>query len=274
MKIAVIIATRGASRRAAAVIEAARALASGEHEIDFIVSCDNDDPGSLYRFTTYPGVRLSTGPRPPGVAECWNRCLRLTDADFVTMLADDGFVATPHWDACIAMLAEEGRFPRELTAFAWHDTANPGQPTVLGASREWVALIGGKMLDDRFPFWFADTAFAETWSFVTGEYLPILPIVIASKPGRFNPRLRDMGFWWDFYVATRRERIETAARIRADLGLSLSPSRLAEVIASWEARDALGRPGAIEAAAELPPRKPDPAYLRALESARIYMEAA
>lgn len=274
MKVALIIGARGNPRRAAAVVETARALESGNHAVAFIVSCDADDVATVQHFTDYPGVQVSVGPRPAGVAEVWNRCVWCVDADIVIALADDGFISTPLWDECLAMVFNEGRFNRELLAFAIHDTANPGQPTVLGGSREWIDLIGGKMIDDRFPFWFADTAYAETWSFVTGEYLPILPITIASKPGRFNPRLRDMGFWWDFYVATRGERLLLAEQIRRQLGIVLPPGRLRAILDSWEARDKLGRPGAIEIARALPPREPDAAYLLAYNAARHYMRDA
>lgn len=274
MKFGLIIGTRGNPRRAAAVVETARALASGKHEIDIVVSCDSDDPGTIYQFTDYPGARLDVGPRPAGVAQVWNRCiprLSFDGAEIILSLVDDGFIATPHWDECLAILATEGRFPRELLAFALHDTANPGQPTILGGSIEWIERIGGKMIDDRFPFWFGDTAYAETWSFVTGEFMPILPITLANKPGSHNPRLRDMGFWWDFYVATRGERLLLAESIRRDLGISLSPGRLRSILDAWEARDKLGRPGAIEIAAALPKREPDAPYLAAYAAARKYM---
>tara|TARA_R110000822_G_scaffold170213_1_gene310123 strand:- start:15422 stop:16249 length:828 start_codon:yes stop_codon:yes gene_type:complete len=274
VKIGLIIGTRGNPHRAAAVVETARALAGGRHEVGFTVSCDDDDAATVQHFTGYPGVDLSVGPRPAGVAEVWNRCIPVLDADIVIALADDGFIATPLWDEVIALIATEGRFPRELLAFALHDTANAGQPTVLGGSREWIKRIGGKLIDDRFPFWFADTAYAETWSFVTGEYLPILPITIASRGGRYNPRLRDMGFWWDFYVATRSERLLLAEQIRRDLGLSLPAGRLRAILDGWEARDRLGRPGAIEIAAALPKREPDDAYLAAYAAARTHMGIA
>lgn len=275
MKVALVIGTRGNPHRAAAVVETARALASGKHEVAFTVSCDDDDAETIHQFSGYnPGVRLSIGPRPAGVAEVWNRCIPVEGADLTIALADDGFIATPLWDECLALLLTEGRFPRELLAFALHDTANPGQPTVLGGSREWLDLIGGKMIDDRFPFWFADTAYGETWSFVTGEFLPILPITVASKPGRYNPRLRDMGFWWDFYVATRGERVLLAEQIRRNLGLTLPPGRLRAILDAWEARDKLGRPGAIQIAAELPKREPDAVYVSAYRAARHYMRLA
>ena len=275
VRIALIIGTRGNPRRAAAVAETARALESGNNDVTITVSCDDDDAETIHQFSGYnPGVRLVTGPRPPGLAEVWNRCTPTVDADLIIGLADDGFISSPLWDECLAMFATEGRFPRELLAFALHDTANPGQPTVLGRSREWLNLTGGKMIDDRFPFWFADTAFAETWSFVTGEYLPILPITVASKPGRPNPRLRDMGFWWDFYVATRGERVLLAEQIRRDFGIVLPPGRLRAILDAWEARDRLGRPGAIEIAAALPKREPDDAYLAAYAAARTHMGIA
>ncbi len=274
MRIGIVIGTRGGPHRAAAVVETARALASGKHEVAFTISCDDDDVATVQHFTGYPGVQLSVGPRPAGVGEIWNRCIPGADVDVFIGLPDDGFIATPFWDECVAIFASEGRFPREVLAFALHDTANPGQPTMLGASPEWLKRIGNKIIDDRFPFWFSDTAYAETWSFVTGEFLPILPITVANKPGRHNPRLRDMGFWWDFYVRTRAERLFLAEQIRRDLGIVLPPGHLRAILDAWERRDRLGRPGAIEIAEALPKREPDAKYIAAHSAALEYMGIA
>src|SRR5882672_5181381 len=101
MKFACIIATRGHPERVAAVIGSARMLASGQHDLEFLIACDDDD--KLTPFYQFHGkVNLSIAPRPLGPGACWNRCLALTDAEVVIALPDDGIIATPHWDVICA----------------------------------------------------------------------------------------------------------------------------------------------------------------------------
>ena len=91
-----------------------------------------------------------------------------------------------------------------------------------------------------------DTAVAEVYSFITGAGLPMLPIDVASKSGEWNPKgSRKMKLWWTHYWLTRRERIETASRIRTELNLS-TPPNLADLEALWDERDAGGLPNSEE----------------------------
>lgn len=270
MKFGLIMATRGSPHRAIAVIESARFMASGKHDIKFAVALDEDDFASIHTLKAYRSdVLLSIAARPPGIPECWNRCVPLMDCDAYMALADDGFVVTDNWDERCAEFIE--RFPkRELTAFAWSDSANPGQPTVLMASREWLGLTG-EFMDPRFPFWFSDTAFGETWSFVTGRHMPICgDLQIASRPNRFNPRLRDLSFWWDFYAWTRNDRLAKAAEIRRKLGLTLSDATLKEIVRQWGVRDSIGRKAQIPEDT----RPPSSEYLVAKANAQAAMKVA
>jgi hypothetical protein len=50
--------------------------------------------------------------------------------------------------------------------------------------------------------------------------------------------------------------------------------RLRAILDGWEARDRLGRPGAIEIAEALPHREPDAKYLAAYKAAREHMRLA
>ncbi|WP_299109817.1 hypothetical protein [uncultured Bradyrhizobium sp.] len=270
MKIGVILTTRGRPRQAAAVIESARYMASGKHDVRFAVALDEDDLASVHFFKAYDArITLSIEPRPPGIPACWNRCVPLLDCDAYLAVADDGFFATVDWDD-IAAKHIATAFPRpELAAFAWTDTANPGQPTILMASREWIALTGSFM-DDRFPFWFSDTAFGETWSFVTGRFMSMVPnLIILSRPGIYNPRARDMDFWWDFFVWTRQERMDRAAEIRGQLGINLNQPVLDRLAAQWGERDAFGRKNG--ALVKPDTRPPSPEYVRAKAEAEHLM---
>lgn len=261
MKICAIIATRDRPLKAGAVIEVSRSLATGLHELEFVVSCDEDDERTwrwyYQNYSAGKGVRVDIGPRPIGLGECFNRVE--TDADVVMCMGDDGFPATPYWDEIIACST--------AAAFSWHDMGNPGQQTIICATKAWRELTA-PMLDPRFPFWFSDTAAAEVYSFVHGAHMPILPIVMANRPGS-SPNLRDLDFWWDFYAFTRRERLAQAAAIRATLGLR-EPPDLADYVRSWEERDARGR----RFTAPEPATKPSGRYLIAFAKAEAAMQRA
>jgi hypothetical protein len=266
MKFAVVVSTRGRPDGANAVLGAARLLASTKHEIRYIVAYDDDDETCLsYPFAAY--VEKSVGPRPIGPGACWNRAFATSKMDVLVGFADDNLVVTPHWDDVIARHLEAVD-PR-IGVLSWHNNASPNQPTLMVAHREWIDRAG--FFDGRFPFWFADTAIAETYSFVTGQLLPMPEALwVLGKYGESNPRLRDMRLWWAFYSATRRERLQTAARIREELGLP-APANLDQLVAAWQARDAEGLPLSEEIARGLPPREPDGHYLIARDAARYYL---
>jgi NAD(P)-dependent dehydrogenase (short-subunit alcohol dehydrogenase family) len=105
--------------------------------------------------------------------------------------------------------------------------------------------------------------------------MPILNVVVAGKAGAWNPRLRDMRCWWRFYAATRAERLETAAHVRARLGLP-EPTNMDKMLEMWRRRDASGLPASqeivriIEASGRAVP--PDAAYNAAKAAAEAYLE--
>lgn len=275
MKFAVLLVTRGNPHKAAAVMECARSLSSGKHEIEFVIGCDSDDPAQTYAYfrREYLGLRVSVEERVPGIGAVWNRCARLVDADVYCPFPDDSFIGVPCWDELIAV-SMEAAFPvKELGVLAWNDTANPGQCTLPIVTREWLAL-SGQLYDERFPFWFYDTCVDELWSFVTGRNIPIIPdLKLVARRG-LTQRMRDLPFWWDFCVSTRRERLLKAAEIRATLGIDLSPSALACVIMNWSARDAQARQSLQEIEATLAVKsEPSKEYLVAKASAESLMAA-
>jgi hypothetical protein len=99
------------------------------------------------------------------------------------------------------------------------------------------------LLDTRFPFWFADTAISETWSYVFGMPVPCPEfLLLAGPPGVPNPRLLEEGAdkWWDLYAATRVERMAVAHRVRWTHALPL-PQNHNALSDAWAARDTQGR---------------------------------
>lgn len=283
MKIAFMVVTRGNPKKAAAVIEVAQSLASGKHEIKYIVGCDNDDPQThSYFYQNMPDVELSIGERPIGLGAVWNRLCELArvdrgrffsvNADIYCPFPDDVFISLPDWDDYIVRSMEKIDHPK-LRVLAWNDLCNPGQCTLPIVSRAWLDMTG-KLYDDRFPFWFYDTAVDELYSFITGYRIPIPKLLtFVSKKG-LTQSLRELHFWWDFYAATRKERLQRADHIREELGITLPPDRTAKWLEAWEKRDALGRNSAAEIESELSAegRKPPSAqYLKARDMAAEYL---
>lgn len=265
--IAVILATRGRPRQALGVIEAMRLMQSSQHKVRIILACDDDDPADTAGFfSAYgdPDIVIACGPRPAGASACWNRCVPLaTDADILMTMTDDALIHTPDWDAIIAhIFANHAWVAPEVAMAALQDSANPGQATLFVFRPGWFKHCG--LFDERFPFWFSDTAIAETYSFITGEMMPLLPVNAALKPGVYNPRLREMKLWWTLYACTRLERLQTARRTRNALGLA-EPPNLDQFVSAWQKRDVNGLPDSEHIVREcIPnPKPPDAAYNRA-----------
>ena len=273
MKLAALIATRGKPQNVVGIIESMRMLSTGEHEIEFLVACDEDDTRSIDYLRWYANaeghIGLDIGARPTGPGSLWNRLAKLTDADAFITLPDDGIIATPRWDHCINWAWRNHNWVHsDLKIGGLRDAANPGQPTLFVIGRRWYELVG-HLLDDRYPFWFSDTAISEIYSFITGGGLPCLPIDVASKSGEWNPRLRKMKLWWTHYSLTRRERLETASRIRTELNLA-APPNLAQLEALWAERDVGGLPNSEEIVRQI--TNPAPLDARYLEAERAAIE--
>ena len=272
--IAVILASRGRPKRALGAILAMQVLASGEHDVRYILACDDDDPADTAGFFANfadPSIVVACGPRPSGASACWNRCVGLVDADIFVTMTDDAVMATANWDEAISYVFRHHTWVHpSLAMAALNDTANQGQATLFVFKRAWYDLCG--LFDERFPMWFSDTAIAETYSFITGEMIGILPVTAVLKPDVFNPRLRDMRLWWQLYACTRLERIETARKARDALGLP-KPDNLDELIDMWKRRDTKGLPDSEEIVRQMAVKKPpDERYMEAYRNAISYVQ--
>jgi hypothetical protein len=268
VKIAYVMATRGRPHQALACVEIARMLASGKHDVEYVLAIDSDD-------VTAPQIRhlrhctVSEASRPLCPPEAWNRAIKATDADVYLHTCDDAVVIVDNWDATLAQLP--GLPGPNRLLMAANNLGCPNVPTMFMASREWIDLVDGELLDPLFPFWFSDTAAAELWSLVTGEPFPIaMGFQILTKGQQPNPGLRDMDFWWQVYAARRRDRLAKAAEIRAKLGMPL-PATLGAMIKRFEERDRHDSIFQQGLAAKLLPSEPSERYLVARKRAEDYL---
>ncbi len=236
MKFACVMVTRGRPETALAAIEIAKSLSSGKHELNFIVCCDDDDKETQEKLGYY---RLSVAPAPAALGEIWNRgCAEIPDADVYCPIVDDSFIAVSDWDDLIVQyLAKQ---PKHAKLIGWNDRANPGLMTLPIIGAEWYKNSG--LYPCWFPYWFYDTWMAEVYSFVTGE-LPVLPseLLLVAKKG-VTQRMRDLGFWWDFYTKLRPERLEEAKRLRELPGVRISFESLNNAMRYWDTRDLSFKP--------------------------------
>jgi len=271
VKIRVIVNTYRKPRQALAVIEVARNMASGNHEIEYILAYDNEDMESVEFFHRhglgYPHIWWDQKPRPRTTPDCWNRSMVPGTAEIYVPLPDDGWIACPNWDE--ALVEFYYSYPdKRLFVTGWIDQANPSQLTNVIISDGWLRLLEGEpVYDNRFPFWFCDTAINELYAFIHGSGVPILQIMaLAGKPFQPHPGLRDMDIWWDLFGATRIERLATAARIRKACNKP-EPSNLAKIVADCEDRDGRGRLDGHEIIRQMEEKGPLP------EPAQHYLDA-
>ena len=277
MRIVVIVTTRGRHQRAGGVVECARNLLSGRHEVQFVVALDADDEPSIEYFTQFDGVLLCIQPRPIGVGDVWNRAARLYPGDFYLALPDDAWLVTPGWDAFMVNALTKGidghMTAAQLGIVSWYDAQQPTIASIFGMSASWVEA-NGFVFDPRFPFWWGDSALVETAIFATGAGMPgTSSLQFASMPGNVNPRLRDMELWWRFFAATRHERVETGRRIAKAAGLpEINDYVMGDLIAACEEKDEAGiREIPAVMATITHPKEPDEQYMAAKAAAEDYL---
>ncbi len=206
MKIDIIIPSRGNPLRLMSVITSFDALASGQHEITYRVVCDMDDhltqgvSNPLRNVGLPVAVHIGSGP----LSHRMNEAAADGNADIVSGAADDTFPLTQHWDEILNIGMSTGH-----TVFSWQEVNDPNNQTMLVFQRKWLDSVG-RMLPEYFPFWFGDTWVAEVYEMAFLRPLPIIAnLPWGGKRGK-TKGMRDLEFWFDFFAATRLERIAEA----------------------------------------------------------------
>jgi len=228
MKIDVIVPSRGHPLRLMSVLTCFDALSSGEHEITYRVVCDMDDTPTYKVSDALPfrvAIHSGMGPLSARMNEA-----AMEASDIVTGAADDTFPLAQHWDAILAIGVDEGH-----PAFSWQEVNDPTNTTMLVFSRRWLNAVG-RMLPEYFPFWFGDTWVAEVYEMAFLKPLPIVQnLPWGGKRGK-TKGMRDLKFWFDFFAATRVERVAEARSVCFAYDRPFEP--LPEMLADMKRRDA------------------------------------
>lgn len=232
-RIAVLILTRGRPGGLVAAVRAFHALASGDVPVQYVICGDDDDetiPQALDLLEGLP-VLSSLGPRPDALGEAWNRGAADADAwDLAFLTGDDVVPVTWHWDRVMAA----GR-PDCRAAFAWRELNDPTNITYPVVARPWFEGLG-RIVPEAFPYWFNDSWLAEVHAFAFGRPLPLHPDLAVGGRRGTTREMREVAFWFEFFAATRPQRIAEAARVAAAFGERMpDPAPLAHALLGWDA---------------------------------------
>ena len=272
MKISVIMPSRGRVRQLTAALISLQVLASEEHQIQYGVACDDDDPATLEHLKewkkTFPSLCFMHGPRAESLGTLDNMLAERMPADVYVVWGDDLMCCTNEWDKRIAEAVE--RVPHGV--FWWKSQFDA--PSLVPIITEKWRAASGTLFTEHFPFWFDDLWLWELWQFATDDMPEFLDIRVADKPA-FTTRMRELGFWAKFYHGMRNLRVREGLRIAEALGLPKPKAGLVvpevfkdythmhpDMVADVEKRNK----------AETGPA--DPAYLRAKAKAEEMMKEA
>jgi hypothetical protein len=268
MKISVITATRCRPAGLITLSNMLWQLASGEHEITHWLSLDYDDDMLMGLLPVPEFVETVWNPRPDSLGEVWNAPFRKMDRgwDVCTLIADDVYPITPHWDKAIAAISAE----HEVSA--WRENNDPTGPGHTIMTRKFVEALGGEPYTRWFPFWFDDPWLNEVHSFAFGRQIPIVTdLQLYARDHGVCQGMRDLTFWVDFWIATRCLRIEQGHRLAAVYGIEWLDST--PVIRFFEGLDQqwAERIPRIERACGADDGEPSARYLRAKAKAQAWL---
>lgn len=263
MKIAVLIPTRNRTRRLVAAITMFEEQAKGNHDVTYHLIADADDENSckiaaLMMRDIEPKIvwHVDTDRR---VQHRVNQALKSIDAEAYIIWADDLFCVTRHWDEIVHLaMTEHG-----LKAFAWTEQSDPANHTATTLSRQYVDAMANPH-PGYFAFWFGDTWIAEVFELAHGEAMPIVQDLQVGGQRGTTAGMRDLAFWFDFFAATRTERIDQAIELAHALGIKLEDR--GQILADMERRD-LWQKGRVPMYEEVfgaggDKREPSETYLR------------
>ena len=213
MKITVGLPSRNRPAGLVSVLTALDALASGLHEITYAVIVDDDD-STTPRHLLPQNAHILSGPREKLVAARFNEAMEAFPADMYMQACDDSFPLAFKWDVLL-------HGARELPAFSWQECNDPANATYPVISERWRKAVG-RFYPEYFPFWFADTWIAEVYNLAFAKPIGVVnQLQMGGKRGQ-TQSMRDLEFWFDFFAATRVERIAEAVAVAKAFGFSLN----------------------------------------------------
>jgi len=225
MKITIGLPSRNRPAGLLSTLTAFNSLATGMNEITYAVILDEDDYVTLEQVAHWEksgmlpqGVRLFVAPRDKTVNARFNDAMKMCPAEVYSQACDDAFPLAFHWDKLLAGAAGV------LPAFNWQECNDPTNATYPVLTDKWLQAVG-RFYPEYFPFWFADTWIAEVFNLAFAKPAPIInQLPMGGKRGE-TQGMRELAFWFEFFAATRIERIAEAERVGKAYGFSFEAEK-------------------------------------------------
>ena len=211
------------------------------------------------------GTRKFIGARDKTVNARFNEAIAACPASMYIQACDDAYPLAFQWDRLIAGAAQ-------MPAFSWQECNDPSNATYLVLSDKWVQAVG-RFYPEYFPFWFADTWLAEVYALAFAKPIGVVnQLQMGGKRGS-TQGMRELAFWFEFFAATRGERVREATQIAKAYGFSLNMAERQEQLRAMEAGDKyqLGRVSMYEQAFKANLGVPSPVYEAAKFKAVCWM---
>lgn len=225
MRITIVMPSRGNPKGLLSVLTALDALATGSHEITYALVIDTDDAdtrGHITQWQTLDMLPRNThavlGDPSKNIFARINEIAGAFAAESYFYCADDVIPLTQHWDSIFDGLKDV------LPGFSWQEKNDPGNATYLVITEKWRRAIG-RMLPERFPFWFIDTWLMEVHLLAFAKPIGIIQqLQLGGKRGKTH-RMRELPFWFRLFTATRSERIAEAQVLAKEYGFTVDVMR-------------------------------------------------
>lgn len=261
---AVTFPSRGNPERLIATVLALDAMATHPDRIRYVVRADDDDPATLDalgRLGQHARVLVQLGPRPLSLGAESNALCAAVEADYYHFWGDDLFPTTVGWDLAAPQAGHLVSCWTIITA----QGAPPDYPVI---SKKWLNACFGQPMSGLFPFWFDDRWLKDVTLLVLGK-LPNLPIGVQARKKHRSQRMRDLGFWFDYYLALEPMRVQQAQHVAKNLGLAPMPGfdEAVRQLRALNEADAVGAAARHAGLVDL--REPDEAYLEARHFAEM-----
>lgn len=196
----------------------------------FVVGFDSDDPTwkeCVEAMQKWPEhlrrkVIVSEEPREDSLGAKYNRCAAVYDADVYVISMDDVGIVTKGWDE---MLSSPASQCRGVGLFGMGKDGNEPYPSMIAATKGFVELMGGKLVNPYFPgYWWCNTWLDEI-GHMTGRYA-LLPDIETKYPERMPATYKNhLAFWAWFFDITRLLRAGIAQSIIEAVGTPLENKR-------------------------------------------------
>lgn len=223
--------------RPAKCIAAVRSLMQGYDlplGVEVIIGLDTDDDtrGQVTdALAGTPRVAFSIDAPEVTLGRKFNRLAAAATGRWVMWMVDDYTIPAPRWPE---FLREELTDP--WTVYYLRDDLHPDFTTFPVVSRKMLDVVGF-LFAPWFPFWFGDTWWDEIGTLINRKQM--LSVAVVAQEGRGKTQgLRDVGFWAEFFEATRGWRVRQAGDILAKVHASRTDEAFVAEAADMERRDA------------------------------------